>query len=152
MGKNRGYPQKPENRPKWPKNQGFLGFKPGFELPRPNPVEPWCRFADLSIFRDRDFWGPRHGQIPIHIQAFPSVGRPVMPSRRQLGPRGSVWRGLEAVEVPSGSKSLHFHVFGRRGNSSSSCPMLQSVPWGLALAGPLLQPGPGLFFWPWPPF
>ena len=139
MGKNRGYPQKPENRAKLFKNTGFLGFKPGFELPRPNAVEPWCRFADLSIFRDRDFWGPRHGQIPIHIQAFPSVGRPVMPSRRQLGPRGSVWRGLEAVEVPSGSKSLHFHVFGRRGNSPSSCLILQSVkhqrPKGQAVSG-----------------
>ena len=126
MGKNRGYPQTPENRPKWYKNHSFFGFKPGFELPRPNAVEPWCRFADLSIFRDRDFWGPRHGQIPIHVQAFPSVGRPVMPSRRQLGPQGSVWRWLEAVEVPSGSKSLHFHVLGRRGNSASACLMLQS--------------------------
>ena len=49
-----------------------------------------------------------------------------MPSRGQLGPRGSVWRGLEAVKVPSGSKSLNFHVFGRRGNSPSSCLILQS--------------------------
>ena len=111
MGKNRGYPPKPENSQKWYKNYGFLCFKAGFELPRPNAVEPWCRFADLSIFWDRDFWGPRHGQIPFHIQAFPSVGRPVMPSRRQLGAHGSVRRWREAVEVPSGSKWLEILAF-----------------------------------------
>ena len=114
MGQNRGYPQKPENRPKWFKNKGFLGFKAGFELPRPNAVEPWCRFADLSIFWDRDFWGPRHGQIPINIQAFPSVGRPVMPSRRQLGPRGSVWRWLEASRCPQARNPFMFWEEGKQ--------------------------------------
>ena len=41
------------------RKQGFFGFKPGFELPRPNPVEPWCRFADSSIFQTPIFGGPR---------------------------------------------------------------------------------------------
>ena len=47
-----------ENIPERHKNQGFLGFKARFELPRPNPVEQCCRFADSSIFQNTTFFGP----------------------------------------------------------------------------------------------
>ena len=99
-------------------NEFLFSFNSGFEVLGPRSLDPRWNCLDLIGFdlsqgpRNsgtpvRSFWS----QILIPIQAFPFVGWPVMPFRRQLGGRGSVRRWLEAVGVPSGSHSLLFQSF-----------------------------------------
>ena len=91
----------------------------------------------MEFSRFDPFRGPRNlgtpagsffPQIPIPIQAFPYAGRPVMPSRRQIGGRSSVRRWFGAVEVPPGSQSSHFPVLGRSRLPAASSKPSQARP------------------------
>ena len=51
-------PPKNRKQPESTRKPKFFRFKAGFELPRPNPVEPCCRFADSIIFQNPTFLWP----------------------------------------------------------------------------------------------
>ena len=96
-------------------NVSPLGFNSGFEVLSRDLSIP-VGFSRFDSSREpRNFetpiW-PFFLQIPFPSQALSFVGRPVMPSRRQIGGQGSVRRWLKAAEVPSGSQSSHFPGFG----------------------------------------
>ena len=72
----RGVPPKPQNKEKRPKNQGFLGFKPGFDTAAPRSLDPRWNFPDSTRFGDREIWGHPPGHFspksPSLFRPFPS--------------------------------------------------------------------------------
>ena len=104
----------------------MLCFNSRLAVLGPRSLDPRWIFSDLTHLGDREMRGHLSGYFPSKspslIQAFPLIGWPVMPSRRQLGGRSSVRRWLEAVEVSSGSQSFNLPGLGEHWKHSIILP------------------------------